>query len=138
MPVRCLTPVALLAALLSAAAGPALAQNQKLRPGLWENRISLKTQGGQFEAAMAQLQQSLASLPPAQRKALEQQMQQQGLGLAGKETVAPSCITPQQADLDSLPQDPACTQTVQRQGLNTLLVTFSCKGSGSTPPSTGG
>ena len=56
------------AAALLAAAGGAHAQPQKLRPGLWEHTVAMKSQSGQMEAAMAQMQKSLASMTPEQRK----------------------------------------------------------------------
>ena len=65
-----------LAVVLSATVlGPGLcatahAQTQKLRPGLWENSVTMKSLSGQLEAAMAQMQKSMASLTPAQRKGI--------------------------------------------------------------------
>src|SRR5690606_40136712 len=57
-------------ALLAGLAAPVGAQ-QKMRPGLWAHSATVKSQSGQMEAALAQAQQSLASLSPAQRKQME-------------------------------------------------------------------
>ena len=56
--------------LLAAACLPASAQSMK--PGLWE--IHNKMQGGEMDAAMAQMQQQLAQMSPAERKQMEAMM----------------------------------------------------------------
>ena len=128
-------------AVLALSAGflaPATAQ-QKMRPGLWENSISMKSQSGQMEAAMAQAQKAMASLPAAQRKQMEQMMAAQGLGI----NVGPQghsikvCITPEQAAMDQIPQQDGCTQKIQRVDANTMKVSFSCKGGQGDPPTSG-
>ncbi|MFY3384258.1 DUF3617 domain-containing protein [Paracidovorax sp. MALMAid1276] len=126
-----------IALLLSAAAGVAHAQPQKMRPGLWENTVSMKSQSGQMEAAMAQMQKSMASMSPEQRKQIEQMMAQQGVGIGPKGNTVKVCISPEQADLDNIPQQEGCTQTVKRTGPSTLAMTFSCKGAAGQPPSSG-
>ena len=62
-PVSAVSAAAFLA--LLALSGVAGAQTQKMRPGLWEHAVSFKSQSGQMEAAMAQMQKSLAGMPPA-------------------------------------------------------------------------
>ncbi|MES2422863.1 MAG: DUF3617 domain-containing protein [Pseudomonadota bacterium] len=131
------TATRLLVACSMLAASSAQAQTQKIRPGLWEQGVTMKSQSGQMESAMAQMQQSLASMPPEQRKMMEQMMAQQGLGMGPKGNTVRICISQEQAELDRLPQEPGCTQTVQRTGPNTLKVAFSCKGSKDNPPSSG-
>ena len=87
-----------LAVVLSATVlGPGLwatahAQTQKLRPGLWENSVTMKSQSGQLEAAMAQMQKSMASLTPAQRKQMEQAMAQQGVSMGPSGNTVKVCI----------------------------------------------
>ena len=123
-------------ALLAGVSFTAAAQ-QKMRPGLWEHNISFKTQSGQMEAAMAEMQKSLASMPPAQRKQMEQMMAQQGVGLGATGQTVKVCVTKEQADLDNIPQREGCTQKVQRVDANTMKVAFSCKGGQGEPPSSG-
>jgi hypothetical protein len=123
--------------LLAATSAPAQVQVQKIRPGLWEHGFTMKSQSGQMESAMAQMQQSMASMPPEQRKMMEQMMAQQGVGVGPKGNSVRICISQEQADLDRLPQEPGCTQTVQRVNANTLKVAFSCKGNKDDPPSSG-
>jgi autotransporter-associated beta strand protein len=125
------------ALLLAGAMSPAHAQPQKLRPGLWEHTVVMKSQSGQMEAAMAQMQKSLASLPPEQRKQMEQMMAQQGVSLGPKGNAVRMCITAEQADLDNIPPQEGCTQNVRRTGPNTVAMTFSCKGSQGAPPTSG-
>ncbi len=128
-------------ALSAGALAPASAQQpmQKMRPGLWENSISMQSQSGQMEAAMAQAQKALASLPPAQRKQMEQMMASQGVRIhAGPQGHSVKvCITPEQAAMDHLPQRDGCTQNLQRLDANTMQVSFSCKGGQGEPPTSG-
>ena len=122
-------------ALLAGMAGGASAQ-QRMRPGLWEHSVTMKTQSGQMEAAMAEMQKSLASMPPEQRKQ-KQMMAQQGVGMGPKGQTVKVCITKEQADLDNIPQQEGCTQKVQRVDASTMKVAFSCKGGQGQPPSSG-
>lgn len=130
------------AAVLACAAGalaPASAQ-EKMRPGLWEHSVKMKTQSGQMEAALAQAQQAMASMPPAQRKQMEQMMATQGLGLGSGpqgQTTIKVCITPEQAAIDQIPQQEGCTQKVQRLDASTMKVSFSCKGEPGEGPTSG-
>ena len=123
-------------ALLAGMAGGASAQ-QKMRPGLWEHSVNMKSQSGQMEAAMAEMQKSLASMPPEQRKQMEQMMAQQGVGMGPRGQTVKVCITKEQADLDNIPQQEGCTQKVQRVDASTMKVAFSCKGGQGQPPSSG-
>lgn len=125
------------AALGSAAGGVAHAQTQKMRPGLWEHSVVMKSQSGQMETAMAQMQKSMASMPPAQRKQMQDMLAQQGVGMGAKGTTVKVCVTPEQADLDHMPPQEGCTQNVQRTGPNSMAMTFSCKGENGRPPTTG-
>lgn len=125
------------ALLMLLAASPAGAQPVKMRPGLWEHTVTMKSQSGQMEAAMAEMQKSLAGMSPAQRKQMEQMMAQQGVGIGPSANVIKVCVTPEEADLDRLPAEPGCTQTVSRTGPSTVAMRFSCKGDAGNPPSSG-
>ena len=135
---RFLISVAVLA-LSTAVLAPAGAQ-EKMRPGLWEHSVKMKTQSGQMEAAMAQAQQALANMPPAQRKQMEQMMAAQGLNIGSGpqgQTTIKVCITPEQAAIDHIPQQEGCTQKVQRVDASTMKVTFTCKGDPDEGPTSG-
>lgn len=112
------------------------AWSQKVSPGLWEQSMTMKTQSGQLEQGMAQMQKELAKLPPDQRKMMEQMMAGRGVGMApGQPTTVRVCISPEQAARDEMPQhDGRCKQTeVQRSG-STVKFKFSCTGQ---PPTSG-
>jgi len=123
-------------ALLAGAFGPASAQ-QKMRPGLWEHSVAMKSQSGQMEAAMAEMQKSLASMPPEQRKQMEQMLAQQGVGMGPKGQTVKVCVSKEQAEMDGIPPQQGCTQKVQRVDASTMKVAFSCKGGQGQPPSSG-
>lgn len=113
---------------------------EKMRPGLWEHNVTLKSQSGQIEAAMAQAQKAMAAMPPAQRKQMEQMMAAQGVGIgsgANKGHTVKVCVTPEQAAMDEMPQQDGCTQKVQRVDARTMKMTFQCKGDDDTPPTSG-
>lgn len=118
-------------------ASQAQAQVQKMRPGLWEHGFTILNQGGQMAAAMAQMQQSMASLPPEQRKMMEQMMAQQGVSMGPKGNSVKVCVSKEEADLDRIPPQEGCTQKVERVNANTIKASFSCKGAAGEPPSTG-
>lgn len=66
--------------------GQGWAENLKIRPGLWEHSFTIKTQSGEMEAAMTQMQKELAGMPPEQRKMIEQMMELKGVGMGTKGT----------------------------------------------------
>ncbi|WP_418317269.1 DUF3617 domain-containing protein [Piscinibacter sakaiensis] len=113
-------------------AGGASAQNMQLRPGLWEHRMTVKD-GGQVAAAMAQMQQQLATMPADQRKMIEKMMADKGVGIGPSGNTVKVCMTKEDVERDSLPPQEGCTQNVKRSG-NTWQVSFQCKGN---PPSSG-
>lgn len=112
-----------------------VAHAQSTKPGLWE--INQKVGGNpEMDKAMAEMQQQLASMPPAQRKQMEQMMVAQGvkLGQGGGMSVQ-VCVTPEMAAQQEVPvqKEGDCTTKVQSRSGNTMKVAFSCK----NPPSSG-
>ncbi len=116
------------ALVMSALLGAGAAQAQKLRPGLWENNVTVK--GGEAEAGMARMQQELARLPPEQRAQVEAMMAQRGVAAApGGGLAVKFCLTPEQAAREEIPQrEGRCTQTSKERSGNTLRFKFSCEG----------
>lgn len=115
--------------------GTALAQTQKMRPGLWEHSFTMKSQSGQMEKAMSDMQQQMASMPPEQRKMMEDMMAKQGMSMATDGRSVKMCITKEQAERDELPQqDGSCTQQVMQRTSNMIKVKFTCTGN---PPASG-
>jgi hypothetical protein len=124
-------------AFLLLAIGASAATAQTMKPGLWE--ISTQMQGGsQMGDAMAQAQKQMESMPPEQRKMMQDMMAKQGvqIGLgAGGGVSLKVCMTKEMVDrneISSGSQD-NCTHTYSQRTGNTQKFSFSC----SKPPSSG-
>ena len=110
-------------------------QGSSLRPGVWEYTTTIKTQNGEMEKAMAQMEQQLAALPPEQRKMMEQTMASHGVATSSKPNTYKVCITKEQAAKRIIPSsDKQCEQTIVRQNENSVWFKYKCKGN---PPSSG-
>ncbi|NYT61800.1 DUF3617 domain-containing protein [Alcaligenaceae bacterium] len=111
-------------------AGVASAQLLENRePGLWE----IKTNKGSPMAAMLEgVQDMLKSMPPAQRKQMEQMMQSKGVSVS-EPTVVRQCLTPELIAREFQPydNDPSmkCSNKVQKVSASEINFTFSCKNS---------
>jgi hypothetical protein len=130
MPIRLLC-----SSLLLLGATGALAQSTK--PGLWDIQTKL---GGnpQMDQAMAQMQQQMANMPPAQRKMMEDMMAQQGVNIGVGKHGAMSmkvCITPEMAAREEMPSpsDGKCKTQIGARTGDTMKVSFVC----TDPPSSG-
>ena len=126
-------PHLLVAATLVAVASAAGAQS--LKPGLWE--ITRNVQGGGQTAQMAQMQKQMASMPPAQRKMMEDVMAKQGvkMGSAGPGGMAMQvCMTREMVERNEMQmQRGDCKTTQQTRTGNTMKVAYAC----TNPPSSG-
>lgn len=98
--------VACLCAAVAQAAPP------NLKPGLWEMKAEGDMPGlggadarAQVDAGMAEMRAQLAKLPPEQRRMIEQQMGQMGLGLdtSGKGMALRICLTAEDIRREALP-----------------------------------
>jgi len=127
-----------LAALVLLAALPPLVAAQTTKPGLWEmtNKI-----GGnaRMDAAMAQMQQQMASMSPAQRKQMQDMLARQGMSMPG---TAPGggmsmkvCITPEMAARNEAPPvaEGDCQHEVVSRSAQAMKIRFTC----AKPPSSG-
>jgi hypothetical protein len=114
---------------------PALAQSSK--PGLWE--INNKMGGSaEMDQAMAQMQQQMASMPPAQRKQMEDMLAKQGMSMgagAGGGISVKVCMTKEMAERNEMPQAQQgdCKSTASPRVGNTQKISFVC----TQPPSSG-
>jgi hypothetical protein len=107
----------------------------RMRPGLWEHSFTMKSQSGQMEKAMSDMQQQMASMPPEQRKMMEEMMAKQGMNMGAQGRSVRMCITKEQAERDELPQqDGSCNQQVVQRSSNMIKVKFTCTGN---PPASG-
>lgn len=113
------------------------AQAQSAKPGLWE--IQTKMGGNpQVDQAMAQMQQQMAAMSPAQRKMMEDMMARQGVNMGvgpGGAMAVKVCITLDMAARQALPTQTEgdCTTQVTSRSANTLKMSFVC----TNPPSSG-
>jgi len=103
-------------------------------PGLWEQNVKMGSADPKVAAAMAQMQQQLASMPPEQRKQMEQMMASQGVSMpgagAGGGMSVKYCLTPERAARDEIPvdQDGKCKQASMNRSGNTIKFTVECTG----------
>ena len=129
-------PIRLLAAALAAFACSAGAQT--LKPGLWEVTNQMGgASGAQMDSNMAQMQQQMASMPPEQRKAMEDMMAKQGVRLGAGSPGAVGvrvCFTKEMVEKNELPaQQGNCTTTHQSRSGGKMKFAFAC----TNPTSTG-
>jgi hypothetical protein len=125
---RTLPALALLALCLPGSA-------QSLKAGLWEHTVTMKSQSGEIEKAMTEMQKELAAMPPAQRKQMEQMMGAQGVGMGPKANAVKVCVTREDSERMFLPQQGGqCTQQAVQRIAGTVKIKFSCNGS---PPTSG-
>lgn len=123
------------AVLLTLTALPANAQSMK--PGLWE--VTSKMGGNpEMDKAMAQMQQQMASMPPEQRKMMEDMLAKQGVGGMGASAGGFStrmCITKEMADRNQMPvqQQGDCKTTISDKTATGMKMAFTC----TNPPSSG-
>jgi hypothetical protein len=126
------------ALLLSALACTSVVHAQTTKPGLWE--INQKMGGNpEMDKAMAQMQQQMAGLSPAEKKMMQDMLAKQGMSMpaagAGGGMAMKICITPEMAAKQDMPvqTEGECTTTVTSRSANTLKMSFVCK----NPPSSG-
>ena len=113
------------------------AQPRKLMPGLWEMSSKMQSGSGALEKAMAEAQKQMASLPPEQRKMMQDMMAKQGVGLGaggpGGMTVK-ICMTKEMIDRDEIAaQEGDCKTTRAPWVGNSMKMSFTC----TKPPSKG-
>jgi hypothetical protein len=124
--------------LISALVFSAAAHAQSTKPGLWE--INQKVGGNaEMDKAMAQMQQQMAGMSPAEKKMMQDMMAKQGMAMptpaAGGGMAMKVCITPEMAAKQDMPvqAEGDCTTTITSRSGNTLKMNFVCK----NPPSSG-
>ena len=124
--IACIVSVA-----LSLAGALPYASAQSMKPGLWEYQSTMKSQSGEMEAAMAEMQKQMATMPPDQRRQMEQMMAQSGVqmgGMRGNAQVMRVCVTPEEAAKLDMQPDPNCKQEIVQRGGGTVKMRFSCGG----------
>jgi hypothetical protein len=123
-------------AAVSLAAITSIAGAQGMKPGLWEISNNMRSSDPDLEAAMAERQQAMASMPPEQRKKMEEMMARQGvkMGQGGGMSIQ-MCMTREMAERNEMPaqQRGDCKSTQQPRSGNTMKMSFVC----TNPPSSG-
>ena len=119
-------------ALCAFSAATAGAQTQS--PGLWEHTMNMKTQGGEMEKAMADMQKQMASMPPEQRKQMEAALARSNVKMGPGGTSVKVCVTQEEAarQPEARMQGDCKQLDVQRSG-NKMSYRFEC----TKPPSKG-
>ena len=127
-----------IALLLSTLSITSVVHAQSTKPGLWD--INQKMGGNaEMDKAMAQVQQQMAGMSPAEKKMMQDMMAKQGVTMptpgAGGGMAMKVCITPEMAAKQDMPvqTEGECTTTITSRSANTLKMNFVCK----NPPSTG-
>lgn len=125
----------ILATLTLALATGASAQT---RPGLWEITNKMQSSSGEMEKAMANMEKQLASMPPDQRKQMQDMMAKQGMSMGpstGGAVNVKMCITKEMAERNELPQQQQgdCKTTQSPRSGNTMKFSYVC----TQPPSSG-
>jgi hypothetical protein len=118
------------------AASPLGVTAQTLKPGLWEVSSKMQSSSGQLEQSMSQMQQQMASLPPDQRKMMQDMMAKQGVGMgAPGSTTLKVCMTREMVERNEVPaqQSGDCKHSSSPRSGNTIRTSFTC----SKPPSSG-
>lgn len=112
------------AALLLATAAQA---QSHIKPGLWEEKITVKSDNPQVNAAMAQVQDKLANMSPEQRAAVEKMMAGQGVGMGGAPNTLRVCITKEQVERDFTPDGSGrCQRTNVARSGNVIKFDYTC------------
>lgn len=110
------------------------AATSQMKPGLWENTFTIKSQSGKIEKAMIDLKSKMASMPAEQRKMIEEVMAKQGLAVNQQASSVKVCITKEQAQNLEIPHgdNQDCTHEIVKRTTNSIKVKFACKGERTT------
>jgi hypothetical protein len=129
-------------ATLLLASGTGLASAQTMKPGLWEIATQMNGGSGEMADAMAKAQKQMESMPPEQRKMMQEMMAKRGIqmgsGGGGGMTIK-VCMTQEMVDRNQVANHQStngqndCTHTNSPRAGNTMQFSFVC----TKPPSSG-
>ena len=109
---------------------------QTRAPGLWEHSVTMKSDDGAIDGAMAEMQKQMAAMTPEQRKQMEAAMAGRGIkmGATGGSSIK-VCVTPEEAAKPPEMRASAgqCTQKNMQRSGNTIKFKYEC----TQPPSAG-
>ncbi len=117
-----------------------LANAQAMKPGLWETATQMQGGSGEMSDAMAKAQKQMESMPPEQRKMVQDMMAKRGMqmGSNGAGMTIKTCITQEMVDRSEFASHHSenqndCTHTRSPRTGNTMQFSFVC----TKPPSNG-
>lgn len=131
---RLILGVAFLASSLLATSALA-ADFPDIKPGLWDQRMAIESEGGELEQAMAQAKEAmeaqLANMPPEQRQMMEQMMTDQGFSFDLSDQRFQSCVTEEQVEAGELNfTEEDCDETIVSRDDKRIEVEFVCPETG--------
>lgn len=105
-----------------------MAQTFDVKPGLWEHSIDLKSESGRLEVALELARTQMQLLPPAQRQAVEDTLERQGIKADFVNQTFQNCITEEEAASGTFrfAEDGGCEQTDVRADGATTHISFEC------------
>ncbi len=106
-----------------------------MRPGLWEETVNVKSDDAQANAAMAQMKERLANMPPEQRAMMEKMMASHGIGMGGAPNAMRICVTKEQAARGFNPEQNSrdhCTRSNVNTSGHVVSFDFACKSENSS------
>jgi hypothetical protein len=111
---------------------------QTAKPGLWEINNKIISGSPEMEKAMADMHKQLASMPPEQRKMMEDMMAKQGVGMGTGSTPGSMalkvCLTKEMVERNHFAtQQGDCQHTQSPRTGNVMKFSFVC----TKPPSSG-
>ncbi|TFZ07043.1 DUF3617 domain-containing protein [Ramlibacter henchirensis] len=122
-----------LAFTIIAAAFACGASAQNLKPGLWQ--VQQKVSGNpEMQREVEEMRKKMATLPPEQRKQMEDIMARRGVQMGPSGHSVRMCLTKEMVERNEIPATQGdCKITQQQRTGNTLKAAFTC----SNPPSSG-
>ncbi|MDR2876650.1 MAG: DUF3617 domain-containing protein [Chromatiales bacterium] len=116
--------------LMLAGALPALAMAVEpipLKPGLWEQVMTMASESGRVEATLDHIQQQLEALPPEQRNRMKDMMESQGISIESGISTVQICLTQQDINVGGMAaEQEGCQQKVLEQDNQHLRLQFAC------------
>lgn len=125
-----------LASLLTSQLAFAQPDHPDVLPGLWEFKVTIKSESGQLEAAMAQAQAMLDALPESQRSMMEGMLKNSGIqNLNLKNRSFEQCLTAQQIAAFDMPKPhDGCEQQFEQKSTSKYSYNLKCN---QNPPMSG-
>ncbi len=105
----------------------AQAESLKIKPGLWEHQMTMKSESGQLEKQLEMVRQQMKAMPPAQKKMMEDMMAKQGLSMDFSNQTVSNCLTEEEAARGEFEwaENTSCEHNIVTRGEQTRIE-FTC------------